>query len=125
MAAGLNKYEFRDELQKAGVINYRIRQVDTDGSAMYSKVQSIRTSESAPSAQIFASSKNTITVQFAAPLKSSAQVRVFAGNGQVLKQVAATALTSKMDISVNNGAGAYVVQLVNENGAVESKQLIL
>jgi len=125
MVAGLNKYEFRDELQKAGVINYRIRQVDVDGSSMYSKVQSLRTSESAPSAQIFASSKNTITVQFAAPLKSGTQVRVFTGNGQVLKQVAASALTSKMNISVNNGAGAYVVQLVNENGAVESKQLIL
>jgi hypothetical protein len=123
--AGLNKYEFRDELQKAGAINYRIRQVDIDGSFMYSKVQSLRTSESAPSAQIFASAKNTITVQFAAPVKSNIQVRVFTGNGQVLKQVAVTALTSKMNISVNNGAGAYVVQLVNENGAMESKQLIL
>ena len=125
MTTGLNKYEFRDELQKAGVINYRIRQVDIDGTSMFSKVQSLRSNEADPSAQIFASSKNTITVQFAAPLKSNAQVRVFSGNGQVLKQVAATALTSKMNISVNNGAGAYVVQLVNENGAVESKQLIL
>ena len=125
MTAGLNKYEFRDELQKAGVINYRIRQVDIDGSSMFSKVQSLRSNEAVPSAQIYASAKNTITVQFAAPLKSNTQVRVFSGNGQVLKQVAATALTSKMNISVNNGAGAYVVQLVNENGAVESKQLIL
>jgi hypothetical protein len=125
MVAGLNKYEFRDEMQKASVINYRIRQVDTDGSAMYSKVQSLRTAESAPSAQVFASSKNTITVQFASPLKSNTQIRVITGNGQVLKLVAATALTSKMNISVNNGAGAYIVQLVNGNGAVESKQIIL
>jgi hypothetical protein len=125
MVAGLNKYEFRDELQKAGLINYRIRQVDIDGSSMLSKVQSFRNSESAPSARIFASTKNTITVQFAAPLKSNIQLRVFSGNGQVLKQVTASALTSKMNISMNNGAGAYVVQMVNENGSVESKQLIL
>lgn len=125
MNAGLNKYEFRDELQNAAVINYRIRQVDIDGSSMFSKVQSLRTNESVPSAQIYASAKNTITVQFAAPLKSTAQVRLITGNGQVLKQIAAAALTSKLNISVNNAAGAYVVQLVNENGAVESKQLIL
>lgn len=125
MNSGLNKYEFRDDMQKGSVINYRIRQVDIDGSSMFSKIQSIRATESASSAQIFASAKNTITVQFVAPLKSIAQIRVFAANGQVLKQVAAAALTSKLNIPVSNGAGAYVVQLMNENGAVESKQIIL
>jgi hypothetical protein len=125
MNAGLNKYEFHDVFQKLSLINYRIRQVDIDGASMYSKVQSIRTNESGSSAHIFASTKNTITVEFSAPLKSIAQIRVFSANGQVLKQVAAAAQTSKLNIAVNNGSGAYVVQLLNENGAMESKQLIL
>lgn len=124
-AAGTHRYEFKDALAQASVINYRIRQVDLDGASMFSKVQSIRPVESASYSKIFASSKNTITVQFASPAKSGSEVRVINLNGQVLQQVKVAALASNLQIAMNSGSGSYVVQLLDASGVSESKKLIL
>lgn len=123
--SGVHQYEFKDMAQHSAVISYRIRQVDVDGSSSFSKIQTIRTLEAAAQAQVFASSKNTITVQFATPVKTNTHVKIFNTNGQVLQQVSAAPQTSKMQISLNSGSGAYVVQLVDGNGSIESKKLVL
>jgi hypothetical protein len=121
----INKYSFTDAVSTSPVVYYRIRQVDVDGGSSFSKVQAVRNQDIKNLAKVFSPSQNNIRVAFAQPLKNGLQIRVFSSNGQLVSTKSVASSTNRTDLVVNSGKGIYVVQLVDDNGSVESSRVVL
>lgn len=125
-SASINRYEYVDASKVAGSVYYRIRQVDIDGGSSYSKVKSLRALETSNGFQVFSPSQKNLRVTFAAPLQSKAEVKIFNSNGQVVSTKFADVSASKVDITENSlSSGVYVVQVMNQEGSVGSRKVIL
>lgn len=121
----VNRYEYIDGVSSSPVVYYRVRQVDVDGGSSFSKVQVVRNLDVQAMAQVFSPAQNSIRVSFAQPVRTAVQIRVFSSNGQLVTSKSISGSTSKADLSVNSGKGVYVVQLVDNSGAVESSRVVL
>ena len=123
--SSINKYSYTDAVSTSPVVYYRIRQVDVDGGSTFSKVQVVRNQDVKNLAQVFSPAQNSIRVAFAQPLKAGVQIRVFSSNGQLISTKSVASSTIRTDLAVNSGKGIYVVQLVDNNGSVESSRVVL
>ena len=123
--SSVNSYSFTDKSSVGAIVYYRIRQVDVDGGSTFSKVQVIRNSEVKNLAQVFSPAQNSIRVNFAQPLESAVQIRLFSSNGQLISTKSVNGAASRADLSVNNGKGVYVVQVVDTAGSVQSSRVVL
>lgn len=123
--SSVNSYSFTDKSSVGAIVYYRIRQVDVDGGSTFSKVQVIRNAEVKNLAQVFSPAQNSIRVNFAQPLESAVQIRLFSSNGQLISTKSVNGAASRADLSVNNGKGVYVVQVVDIAGSVQSSRVVL
>lgn len=123
--SSVNNYSFTDKSAVGTVVYYRIRQVDVDGGSTFSKVQVIRNAEVKNLAQVFSPAQNSIRVNFAQPLESAVQIRLFGSNGQLISTKSVNGASSRADLAVNNGKGVYVVQVVDTAGSVQSSRVVL
>ncbi len=123
--SAVNNYSFTDKSSVGAIVYYRIRQVDVDGGSTFSKVQVIRNAEVKNVAQVFSPAQNSIRVNFAQPLESAVQIRLFSSNGQLISTKSVNGTASRADLSVNNGKGVYVVQVVDTAGSVQSSRVVL
>jgi hypothetical protein len=124
-SSSVNSYSFTDKSAVGSIVYYRIRQVDVDGGSTFSKVQVIRNAEVKNLAQVFSPAQNSIRVNFAQPLESAVQIRLFSSNGQLISTKSVNGSSSRADLSVNNGKGVYVVQVVDTAGAIQSSRVVL
>ncbi|MGZ5255230.1 MAG: G8 domain-containing protein [Flavitalea sp.] len=123
--SSVNRYSFTDKSAVGAVVYYRIRQVDVDGGSTFSKVQVIRNSEVKNLAQVFSPSQNSIRVNFAQPLESAVQIRLFSSTGQLISTKSVNGSANRADLAVNNGKGVYVVQVVDTTGSIQSSRVVL
>jgi hypothetical protein len=121
-SAAAHTYTFVDAQPAAGAAYYRLRQVDTDGTASYSPVMVVQSGEVAAPSKIVAV-PNPSTGQFAllTNLPASGQLRGTVVNmlGQSVlvlnEQLPAGAARLPLDLSAQP-AGVYLVQLLGPAG---------
>ncbi len=125
-SGNVNSYEFIDGSKQESNSYYRIQQVDRDGAVSYSRVQVIREQQVQNLANIYSPAKNSVRVKFEAPVSSSVEVRVFNANGQMMGSKSASLSSTSVDLTMNNiRNGAYVVQVLDQNGLIESRKIVL
>ena len=81
----LRQYEFKDDLsslgQYAGMIYYRLRQVDTDGKYTYSPVVEVSSSRTPGSVQLYPSYPNPVrdvmTIEWYLPLSATVSISLY------------------------------------------------
>lgn len=122
----VNSYEFVDGSKQQSNSYYRIQQVDRDGAVSYSRIQVIREQQTQNLATIYSPAKNSVRVKFEAPVSSSVEVRLYNANGQMLGSKAASQASTSVDLTMNSiRNGAYIVQVLDQHGLIESKKIVL
>ena len=120
----ITNYSYSDKKMNVAVAYYRIKQVDKNGSAMYTAIASIKNSEVNAAPEIFAASNKNITVRFNTP-QSSVSINVFAINGQsILHKTFSQANYIAFALS-NALPGVYVVQVIDQDKNALSKKIVL
>jgi hypothetical protein len=122
----VSRYSYTDKNISDAVVYYRIRQVDINGSAHYSAVRTVRNSQTAQVTNIYASAKQTITIDFNSDVKDNVTVQVINMNGQVIARQQYKSASYRLTMNVlSAGSGAYVVQVSDNTGWSEVKKIIL
>lgn len=126
-------YQFKDnstELQGKTIVYYRLKQVDMDGKATYSKVLAVRlqakagvTMQVSPNPFI-----ETLNVRFAATENGSAQIRIMNSFGQTLLSKQSSITKGFNNIQVDGlkelAAGMYIAQLVMNGTVIDNQRVI-
>lgn len=120
-----NKYSLTDKNITDAVVYYRLRQVDMNGQAHYSAVRTVRNSQNASVTNIYASAKQTITIDFNSDVKNNVSVQVVNMNGQVVATREYKQVAYRVTLSVAAGAGIYAVRVGDAAGWSEVKKLAL
>jgi hypothetical protein len=122
--SSVNNYSFIDKNVTVKLAYYRIKEVDVDGKAMYTAVQSIRF-ETVSAAEIkITSAQSKVMLQFPKPVKGNLVVRFVSRNGQVVDQqnisnpVGQVVLNSKV-------TGNYIISISNGQDINSAKQVLL
>jgi uncharacterized protein YdhG (YjbR/CyaY superfamily) len=119
-------YSYTDKNVQGAVIYYRLHQVDANGNATYSSVRVVRSNEENNSTTVYASSKQTIAVDFNKQISNNMVIRVFNGGGQIVAEQKIQSSSYKISVPVANAAaGIYVVQIADNNGFSETKRVML
>ena len=117
MSAGIADYEFLDEIEFQGMIYYRVKQVDLNGSYEFSKVLIVEAAEDL-TVQVY---PTQVISDFKVISAEDLIVTVYDATGnQVISATDATII----DMS-NQMAGIYYVQINTDNGIfVETKKIV-
>jgi hypothetical protein len=122
----ISKYAYTDKNVTDAAVYYRIRQTDMNGAVHYSAIRTIRSSEKQQVANIYASSKQTITVDFNSDVKNNVTIQVISMNGHVVARQHFKQASYRLNLNVMNaGAGVYAVQVSDGNGWSEVKKITL
>jgi len=115
------RYAFKDALKLAGVVSYRLKMIDIDGTSAYSPVKTLKAGAETEIA-VFPNPATTYVV-ISAGDNISQQVQIISHTGQVVKQVAAH---GKISISVMGFTpGNYIVRTIDESGLAKSFKLVI
>lgn len=121
----INSYRYSDNTILAAATYYRIKQVDIDGNYMYSAIQLIRTDVNRNNASIFSANKN-ITIRLNSEMKNKVVIRLITMTGNVLQQRNFDNSSAFMTFYAGNvSSGIYVVQVMDNNGLIAAKEVIL
>jgi hypothetical protein len=121
-----SNYAFTDKKETSAVVYYRILQVDQNGQKSYSSVKVIRNNAPKQEVNIYATSKNTISVDINGGSKNNMLVTILTMNGQVVAKQQYGTVSYKASIVVPNAvSGVYIVNVRDEKGWMESKKVIL
>jgi hypothetical protein len=121
----INKYNYTDKNTYA-IVYYRIRQVDINGKAHYSSIRTVKSTEAAATVtNIYASAKQTITVDFNSDVKNNVTVQVVNMNGQVVASREYKEAAYRITLNVVAGTGIYGVRVSDATGWNEVKKLAL
>ena len=126
-------YQFKDnsaELQGRSVVYYRLKQVDVDGRATYSKVLAVRlqakadiTMQVSPNPFI-----ETLNLRFASVENGTAQIRIINMMGQTMLSKQSTISKGYNNIQVDGlkglAAGMYVAQLIMNGTVIDNQRVI-
>lgn len=122
----VKSYSYTDKNANASVLYYRLRQVDVNGTATYSSVKVIRSSEESNNTSVYATSKQSIAVDFNKQISNNMVIRVFNSGGQIVAEQKIQSSSYRVNVPVVNAAsGIYVVQVSDNNGFAESKRVML
>jgi hypothetical protein len=117
-----NNYTYADKNNVGSTLQYRIRQVDTDGTATFT---SIRTLNSHNGVQpIVAAFKDNIRVQFQQAIKGRTVIQVVGLNGYVALQKVVGQGSADLQLPVRL-KGIYIVRISNGNDLNIAKQVLL
>ena len=119
----INKYSYTDKNMTAAIAYYRIRQVDISGQAHYSAIRTVRNTGEAAVTNIYASAKQTITIDFNSDVKNNVTVQVVNMNGQVIARQDYKEAAYRITMNVAAGAGIYAVRVSDAAGWSEVKKL--
>jgi len=119
-----NNYNFNDAMASANEISYRLRQVDIDGNAQYSRTVTVA-GTAAGKTTIVAAGK-TINITFTRPTSATITARLISLNGQVLQQETFGPATSTISLGESRvSGGIYVVYLSDGKGWSIAKKILL
>ena len=120
----LTHYQFTDASQQNGTAYYRIKQADHNGKAMYTTVQAIGATVVKP-IHIFTANQ-TVTVQFAQPVKGKMEILVMNRAGQLLaRQLVENGAGQVVLSSISHLKGAYFVTVTDGARIKATQQIIL
>ena len=126
-------YQFKDnsaELKAQNLVYYRLKQIDVDGKATYSKVLAVRLQSKAGVAMQVSPNPFTenLSMRFSATENGTAQIRIINSYGQTLlsKQSSITKGFNNLQVEGLSqlAPGMYIAQLVM-NGAVVDNQRVI
>lgn len=122
----LNKYSYTDKSVKSATTYYRIRQVDVNGTAVYSAVKVISETKAASSVSIFASNGKNIVINMNSDARENMQVTVLNTNGQVVNRQTVANASYQVTVPMNTvPSGLYIVQVSDKSGWNEVKKVVL
>lgn len=126
-------YQFKDnsaQLKGRSMVYYRLKQVDIDGKATYSKVLAVRLQAKSDVAMQVTPNPfvEDITIRFTSTENGSAQIRItnLAGQTMLSKQSTITKGYSNIKVESLSGlaAGMYMVQLTLNGTVINNQKLI-
>ncbi|MBL0182858.1 MAG: T9SS type A sorting domain-containing protein [Chitinophagaceae bacterium] len=126
-------YQFKDnsaELQGKTMAYYRLKQIDMDGKATYSKVLAVRLQAKAGVAMQVSPNPfvENLNVRFTATENGSAQIRIINSFGQTLLSKQSTINKGYNNIQVDGlkqlAAGMYIAQLVMNGTVIDNQRVI-
>lgn len=119
-------YSYTDKKVSGAVVYYRLRQVDMNGSEEVSSVRVVRGSQENNATTVYASAKQTISINFNSEIKNSFVVRVFTAAGQKIAEQTFASSSYKVSLNLNNATtGMYIVQISDNKEFSETKRVIL
>ncbi|MDP3830288.1 MAG: T9SS type A sorting domain-containing protein, partial [Ignavibacteriaceae bacterium] len=136
----LNRYTYSDDLSNldAVAISYRLRQVDLDGTAHYSKVVNV---DFTPSPKEFSLNQNypnpfnpTTTINFTVPKQDRVKVVIYDAMGRIVNEIMNDVIPAgKHQISWNgvdgNGSkvasGIYFYRLESSTSTLTKKMILM
>jgi len=119
-------YNYTDKNISSAVVYYRLRQVDMNGAEELSSVRVVRGAQENNATTVYASSKQTISVNFNTEIKNSFVVKVFTANGQKIAEQNFQSSSYKVSVNLNNATtGMYIVQISDNKEFSETKRVIL
>jgi len=122
----VNQYSYTDKHTISGTIYYRLKQVDKDGQAAYSTIKAVKIDSASVLANVYVSSKQTISIEFNEASAGKVIVRVSSVNGQAVKEQIFTEPAYRFHLEMPAAiTGVYVVQVIRQGIATESKKLVL
>lgn len=122
----LNKYGYSDKSSNDAVVYYRIRQVDMNGTAVYSAIRSLRNNEPGSVTNIFASSNKTVIIDFNSDVKDNVTIQLINMGGQVITRKEFSKASYRLVLNTTGaGSGVYVVRISDSKGWSEVKTIML
>lgn len=122
----VSSYAYTDKNISDAVVYYRVRQVDMNGNATYSAIRFMRNNEVEQVANIYASSKQTITVDFNSDVKNNVTIQVVNMNGQVVAKQHYNQASYRLTLNIMSASsGIYAVQVSDGNGWSEVKKIAM
>jgi hypothetical protein len=122
----LNKYGYSDKSSNDAVVYYRIRQVDMNGTTVYSAIRSLRNNEIGSVTNIFASSNKTVIIDFNSDVKDNVSIQLINMGGQVIVRKEFSQASYRLVVNTTGaGSGVYVVRVSDGKGWSEVKTIML
>jgi len=120
-----SRYNYTDKNVTEAVVYYRIRQTDMNGSIHYSSIRTIR-NENQSACNIYASSRQAITIDLNSDVKENVTVQVVNMNGQIIKRQNYNQASYRLTLNIPNlTTGVYAVQVSDGSGWKEVKKITL
>jgi hypothetical protein len=126
-------YQFKDnssELQGKTVVYYRLKQIDMDGKATYSKVLAVRMQAKADVAMQVSPNPfaETLNMRFTATESGQAQIRIINSYGQTMLSKQSLIAKGYNNLQVDGlkglAAGMYIAQLVMNGTVIDNQRVI-
>ena len=122
--ANQSSYQFLHTHIPGGNLYYRIREIDMDGTYMYSNVVLLHNKSAAPAFVIFPSpANNYITVNAATNSAGKTQIILYDAVGKQLTSVTITGATEDIN-TAGFPNGTYLLKIVN-NGTVTTRKILI
>lgn len=122
----VNKYSYTDKGSKDAVVYYRIRQIDMNGTAFYSAIRSLRNNEAAAVTNVYASSNQTLIIDFNSDIKDNVSIQLINMGGQVIVRKEFSKASYRLTVNtMGAGSGVYVVRISDSKGWSEVKTIML
>ncbi|MEP7254739.1 MAG: T9SS type A sorting domain-containing protein [Ferruginibacter sp.] len=126
-------YQFKDnstQLQGRSIVYYRLKQIDIDGKATYSKVIAVRLQAKADVSMQVSPNPfvENVTVRFTATENGNAQIRITNLAGQTMLSKQSTISKGYNNIKIDGlgglATGMYLAQLVLNGTVIDNQKLI-
>lgn len=126
-------YQYKDnsaELNGKTIAYYRLKQIDIDGKATYSKVLVVRMQAKVDVSMQVSPSPfvENLNVRFAATENGQAQVRIINSNGQTMLSKQSSIMKGYNNIQVDGlkglAAGMYIAQLIMNGTVIDNQRVI-
>jgi hypothetical protein len=126
-------YQFKDnsaELQGKTIAYYRLKQIDIDGKATYSKVLAVRMqAKTDVSMQVSPSPfVESLNLRFTATESGQAQIRIISSTGQTMLSKQSSIMKGYNNIQVDGlkglAAGMYIAQLIMNGTVIDNQRVI-
>lgn len=122
----LINYSYTDKNAASAVLYYRIKQVDLDGTFVYTPVKAIKSENGNAAISISAASPNTVLVNFSQQVKSTVMMRLVSASGQVIAQQNIANPSGQVVFSTaNTSNGIYIINITDGKDLKMSKQILL
>jgi hypothetical protein len=97
-----------------------------NGAAYYSAIRTLRNNETAATANIYASSNKTVTIDFNSDVKDNVSIQLINMSGQVIVRKEFSKASYRLIVdAMSAGSGVYVVRISDSKGWSEVKKIML
>jgi Secretion system C-terminal sorting domain/Right handed beta helix region len=123
-----HSYSFTDASGLTGVVYYRLRQIDTDGSSQYSSVVAVQLSTSKGELSLYPNpTSNELTVQLPTAPSGPVTVQVLDAVGRVVWSTEAAAANQRVELQLAGHVkpGMYLVRVSGKGLRVSARQLLV